>query len=65
MLGDRAKDRETWWRMSRALVDAGAVALAAAERKNAEALFDSGEAITTACDNCHAVYWKEAGGLLQ
>jgi hypothetical protein len=63
MLGDRAKDRDAWWRMSRALVDAGAVALAAAERKNAEALFDSGEAITTACDNCHSVYWKDAGSL--
>jgi len=63
MLGDRARDHDAWWRMSRALVDAGAVALAAAERKDAEALFDAGDAITTACDNCHAVYWQDARSL--
>lgn len=57
MLGERAKDHDTWWRMSRALVDAGAVALQAAETKNVQALFDAGEGITIACDTCHAVYW--------
>jgi hypothetical protein len=57
MLGDRAKDHDAWWRMSRALVDAGAVALQAAEEKNVQALFDAGEGITAACDTCHGVYW--------
>jgi hypothetical protein len=57
MLGDRAKDHDAWWRMSRALVDAGAVALKAAEEKNVQALFDAGEGITIACDTCHGVYW--------
>jgi hypothetical protein len=57
MLGDRAKDHDAWWRMSRALVDAGAVALQAAEEKNVQALFDAGEGITAACDSCHGVYW--------
>lgn len=59
MLGDRAKDQEAWWRMSRALVDAGAVALEAAERKSVQGVFDAGEGITIACDNCHNVYWRE------
>lgn len=58
MLGDRAKDHDAWWRMSRALVDAGAVALEAAEKKDVQALLDAGDGITTACDTCHSVYWK-------
>jgi cytochrome c553 len=57
MLGHRAKDHDAWWRMSRTLVDAGAVALKAAEDRNVQALFDAGEGIATACDTCHGVYW--------
>lgn len=62
MLGGRVKDRGAWLAMSRALTDAGATAVKAAEEKNVQALFDSGEAITAACDSCHAAYWKEETG---
>jgi hypothetical protein len=56
MMGERAKDRGEWLKLSRALVDAGAAASKAAEAKNAEALLEAGGRVTEACDNCHMVY---------
>lgn len=58
MLDGRAPDRDAWLRMSRALVDAGAAAVKAAEAHDAEALLAAGESVTVACDTCHGLYWK-------
>ena len=59
MIGDRARDRGDWMRMSQALVEAGVVALKAAEAKNPEALFEAGGLVYEACRQCHNQYWKE------
>ena len=56
LLGSRAIDHGDWTRWSHSLVDAGAVALKAAEAKDAEGVFAAGEAIYEACDNCHKTY---------
>ena len=59
MIGDRAKDKGDWMKMSQALVDAGVVALKAAEAKNPEALFEAGGQVYSTCQQCHSQYWKE------
>lgn len=59
MLGDRAIDKGDWMTMSRALMDASRVALEAAEAKNVEALFGSGETINATCENCHQRYQRQ------
>ncbi len=56
MLGSRARDNAGWMKMSRALVDAAAIAAAAAEKKDAKALGGAGDSITVACMACHQPY---------
>ena len=51
------KDRESFVKLAHALQEAGTVALAAIDAKNAEGLLDAGETIDTACENCHLKYW--------
>jgi hypothetical protein len=46
-----------WNSMVLQLQDALKPALAAIDAKNAQALFDAGEAIDTTCENCHQVFW--------
>jgi len=59
MLGGRAKDNGEWMKIAQALVDAGVVALKAAEAKNPAALFDAGAGVYEVCERCHSRYWKE------
>ena len=57
MLGSRARDMEQWYVYSQDMIDAAAVALAAAEARDPDRVFDSGETVYNACNNCHNVYW--------
>ena len=57
MVGDRAKGEGPWMIMSQALVEAGMVALEAAEAQDPEAIFGVGEQIYNACETCHILYW--------
>lgn len=50
-------DRAAWMTLSQGLHDAAMVAVKAAEAKNTESLLGAGEAIDTACENCHKKYW--------
>ncbi len=59
MIGDRAKDKGDWMKMSQALVDVGVVAMKAAETKNPEALFEAGGQVYEVCSQCHDRYWQE------
>lgn len=52
----RAVDRDGWVKWSRALTDAGITTLKAAEKRDADGVFASGEAVYNACDNCHRTY---------
>jgi hypothetical protein len=56
MIGDRAKDKGDWMKMSQALIDAGVIALRAAEAKNPEKLFEAGGQVYEACQQCHTKY---------
>lgn len=56
MVGTRVRDNGSWMRMSRAMVDAAALAAAAAEQKDAMALERATDAITVSCMECHRPY---------
>jgi len=56
MVGTRVRDNGNWMKMSRAMVDAAALAAAAAEKKDAMALETATDAITVSCMECHRPY---------
>ncbi len=56
MVGTRVRDNGSWMKMSRAMVDAAALAAVAAEKKDAKALEAATDSITTACMECHRPY---------
>ena len=57
MLGDRPRDQDGWMRHAQELMDAGAVALAAAEARDPDRVFDIGETVYNSCNSCHNLYW--------
>jgi cytochrome c556 len=52
-----AKDRPAFYKHARALYDAAMLAADAADRKDADKVFEVGETIEMACENCHRQYW--------
>ncbi len=56
MVGTRVRDNGNWMKMSRAMVDAAALAVTAAEKKDAMALEAATDAITVSCMECHRPY---------
>lgn len=56
MIGSRVRDNGNWMRMSRAMVDAAALAADAAVKKDAKALEAATDAITVSCMECHRPY---------
>ena len=56
MVGARVRDNGNWMKMSRALVDAAALAASAAEKRETKALEAATDSITTACMECHRPY---------
>jgi hypothetical protein len=56
MIAPRAVDDGAWMQFSRALVDAGVGAAAAAQSKDPEQVFAAGEQVYTVCVACHARY---------
>ena len=53
----RTKGPETWKMFVKGLYDASIPALNAINKKDADALLNSGEALDVACENCHLHYW--------
>jgi len=51
------KDRAAFIQRAKALHEAGIAAVAAADAKDAQKLFEVGEQIEQACENCHSHYW--------
>jgi len=51
------EDRASLIKFAHGLHDAGMKALAAIDKKDPDALSDSGEAIDEACEQCHLKYW--------
>jgi hypothetical protein len=59
LIGNRVLDNGDWITMTRAMIDAGTVALKAAEAKSTEGVLGSGGDINATCDNCHAKYQRQ------
>jgi hypothetical protein len=59
VMGDRPVDRGDWVKMSRALLDAGNLALKAAESKSTDGILAAGDPINASCDTCHERYWRQ------
>ena len=57
MRDGRAEDSEVWAVTSRALAEAGEVALQAARARDVEAIGDSGNLLIDACERCHEKHW--------
>jgi len=52
-----AKDRAGWNERAKALHDIALKVLEVVEAKDAQKLFDIGEDLDKACENCHRAYW--------
>ena len=52
-----SKDRAAFIQRAKALHEAGMAAVAAADAKDPQKLFEVGELIENACENCHSHYW--------
>jgi len=51
------RDRRAFEAFAQKLTDAALVALRAVDAKNVEGLYEAGDAIDQACENCHLNYW--------
>ncbi len=61
MMPAHAQGREEWIAISRGLVEVGRQAMAAADARDDEALFETGAALYGVCLSCHQVYWEDGG----
>ena len=52
-----ASDRAAWTARAQELLEAALHALKATEKKDVDALLESGDAIDAACEHCHLKYW--------
>ena len=59
LVGERAEQGGHWQAMSRAMIDVGERAVAAAESRDAEAVFAVGGDVYEVCTGCHAAYAAE------
>ena len=59
MLEGRARDRNRWMTLSRALVTTGRTAMTAAASRDPAAVLDAGGQVYEACTACHAAYALE------
>lgn len=59
MMEGRARDTGEWMQHASALIDAATLAVEAANNRDADAVFDIGGEVYTACNNCHEGYWEK------
>ena len=51
------KDRAAWYGRAKKLHDTATAILELVEKRDAQKLFEAGEEIDSACENCHKQYW--------
>ncbi len=59
LLEDRARGRDHWRTMSRAMIEIGRRAVEAARARDPDAVFEAGGEVYLVCTGCHAVYAAE------
>lgn len=56
MMAPRARPEAEWMKLSRAMIESGKRAIAAAESRDTTAVFDVGAELYETCTHCHAFY---------
>jgi len=56
LIGNRVVDTGDWVTMTRAMMDAGGMALKAVEAKSTDGILEAGEKLNETCDTCHEKY---------
>ena len=59
MMEGRARDADAWMQHAAALIGAATLAMEAAINRDAQAVFDTGGKVYSACNNCHERYWEK------
>jgi hypothetical protein len=54
------RDRRAFDAFAQGLTDAALIALRAADARSVDGLYEAGDAIDQACENCHSTYWYPA-----
>ena len=57
MIGDRARDQDTWMRMAQDMIDAGLMAYEVAKSRDKEGIYEVSEIVYATCNSCHNLYW--------
>jgi hypothetical protein len=60
LMPGRMQEGAEWRELSLALIASGRVALAAAQARDPEAVFEAGGELYTVCNDCHAAFAPEA-----
>jgi hypothetical protein len=63
-VGPRARDQGDWVRLSKAVADNARKSLAAAQKKDVEALADADGTFTGYCEDCHKTYRDSGKGMM-
>jgi|SRR5580658_7337540 hypothetical protein len=61
MMPGRARDQGDWIKDAKMLVDAGAAAYKACQKKDLQAILDLNDQLTTSCTKCHVQYRPNYG----
>jgi hypothetical protein len=56
LMGSRARDQDRWVKDTKLLIDAGAAAFRAAQKKDMQAILDLNEQLSASCTTCHRHY---------
>lgn len=63
MMAPRAVPDDEWMRLAAEMVEAGVVAMAAAEAQDPDQVFEAGEVVYLACEACHDQYLVDPASL--
>jgi len=61
LTGTRARDQDRWVKDTKLMIDAGAAAYKAAQKKDMQAILDLNEQLSTSCTTCHRHYRPNYG----
>jgi cytochrome c553 len=61
LMGYRARDQDRWVKDAKLMIDAGAAAFRAAQKKDMQAILALGDQLTASCITCHKDYRANYG----
>jgi len=61
LMGSRARDQDRWVKDAKLMIDAGAAAFKAAQKKDMQAILDLNDQLAASCTTCHRHYRPNYG----